>query len=76
MKYLSSRIFYAIFLYVLLMTLIFLKKPALLFNKDGEIKQFGLNKEKDNTIYSIGVLSVILAIISFYIFCIIDVIFR
>ena len=74
MKYLQSRIFYSIFLYTLLITLIFIKKPLLLFHPNGEMKQFGL--KTNESIYTIGVLSVVLAIVSFYIFCIIDIIFR
>jgi len=73
MKYLQSRIFYAIFLYILALTIIFIKKPLLLFHQNGEIKAFGLHKNE--TIYSIGVMSIVLAIICFYIFCIIDIIF-
>ena len=74
MKYLSSRIFYAIFLYILILTLIFLKKPKMFFEDDGEIKQFGLKKEQ--TIYSVGVFSIVLSIICFYIFCVIDMVFE
>ena len=74
MKYLSGRIFYAIFLYILILTLIFLKKPKMFFEDDGEIKQFGLKKEQ--TIYSVGVFSIVLAIICFYIFCVIDMVFE
>lgn len=74
MKYLSSRIFYAIFLYILVMTLIFLKKPTMFFDENGEIKNFGLKKHE--TIYSIGVLTIVLAIICFYIFCVIDMVFN
>jgi len=74
MKYLQSRIFYAIFLYVLILTIVFIKKPLLLFHPNGEIKQFGLHKNE--SIYSVGVLSIVLAIVSFYIFCIIDIVFN
>ena len=74
MKYLSSRIFYAIVLYILLMTLIFLKKPSLLFHPNGSIKSFGLNENQ--TIYSVGIMSIVLSVICFYIFCLIDIIFR
>jgi hypothetical protein len=74
MKYLSSRIFYAIFLYVLIMTLIFLKKPSMLFEKNGEIKNFGL--KKNETMYSVGVLTIVLAIVCFYLFCVIDMVFK
>ena len=44
------------------------------FEDDGEIKQFGLKKEQ--TIYSVGVFSIVLAIICFYIFCVIDMVFE
>ena len=74
MKYLSSRIFYAIFLYILIMTLIFLKKPSMLFEKNGEIKNFDL--KKNETMYSVGVLTIVLAIVCFYLFCVIDMIFK
>jgi hypothetical protein len=73
MKYLQSRIFYSIFLYILILTIVFIKKPSLLFHPTGEIKQFGLNKNE--SIYSVGGFSIVLAIICFYIFCIIDIIF-
>jgi hypothetical protein len=56
------------------MTLIFLKKPTLLFDEQGEIKSFGIKKEE--TIYSVGVLTVVLAIVSFYLFCVIDMVFK
>ena len=74
MKYLSSRIFYAIFLYLLIMTLIFLKRPTMFFEENGEIKNFGL--KKDETMYSVGVFTVVLAIICFYLFCVIDMVFK
>ena len=74
MKYLSSRILYAILLYILLMTLIYTVKPKLIFNNDGTIKNYGV-KNKD-TIYSLGVISVVLAIVSFYFFCLVDLIFN
>ncbi len=74
MKYLSSRIFYAIFLYVLIMTLIFLKKPKMLFEENGDIKSFGL--KKNETMYSVGVFTVVLSILCFYLFCVIDMVFK
>lgn len=68
------------------MTLIFMKKPKLIFTSDGQIRSFGvtssnnensLEKEDGNkTIYSLGVITVVLAIVCFYILCIIDLIFE
>jgi len=74
MSYLSSRIFYAIILYISIMTLLFIKKPLLLFDQHGNIKTFGVGNNR--TIYSVGVLTVVTAILSFYLFCVIDMIFE
>lgn len=69
----NSRIVYAIFFYILLVVLIVLSKPSIMFEKNGEIKQFGIGEDK--TMFSLGVFTVILAIISYYIFCLVDMIF-
>ena len=74
MKYLSSRIIYSILLYVLIMSLIYVVKPKIIFNDNGSIKSYGI--QKNQTMYSLGVVSVILAIVSFYFFCVIDLIFN
>lgn len=70
----SPRILYAILFYILLLTIIYLKKPSMVFNHDGSFKSFGLSN--DDTLYSIGTLSVVLSIVSFYIFALIDYIFN
>jgi hypothetical protein len=44
-----------------------------MFEKDGELKQFGIGQ--DQTMFSFGIFTVVLAIGSFYLFCLIDVIF-
>jgi hypothetical protein len=74
MKYLKSRIAYSITLYILIMILLFTMKPKFIFNDDGSLKSYGVNDES-KTIYSLGVISISAAIISFYFFCIIDLIF-
>lgn len=73
MKYINTRIIYSILFYVLLIVLIILAKPSIIFEMDGSIKTFGIGEEK--TMFSMGVLTVILAILSFYVFCMIDMIF-
>ncbi len=75
MKYLNSRITYSITLYVLIMVLLFTIKPKFIFKEDGSIKGYGVN-DKDKTIYSLGVISISAAIVAFYLFCIIDVVFK
>lgn len=73
MNYLNLRIVHSILFYVLLMILLFIAKPSVMFEKSGEIKQFGIGYDK--TMFSFGVFTVVIAIFSFYIFCVIDIIF-
>jgi hypothetical protein len=69
----SSRLVYTILFYLLIIIALFITKPKLLFDDNNQIKSFGF---RDNeTLYSIGVISTILAILSYYIFTIIDYIF-
>tara|TARA_B110000977_G_C10702235_1_gene347839 strand:+ start:129 stop:284 length:156 start_codon:yes stop_codon:yes gene_type:complete len=50
-------------------------KPKIAFDETGDIRQFGVHSKSD-TIYSIGVLSIVMAIIIFYLFCVIDLMFN
>lgn len=67
------RIVYSVIFFVLLMTLVYITKPTLLFKKDESIRDFGLNKKE--TVFSLGVFTALSAILSFYFFCMIDLIF-
>lgn len=73
MKYINTRIIYSILFYVLLIILIILAKPSVMFERDGSLKQFGIGDDK--TMFSLGVFTVVLAVLSFYVFCMIDLIF-
>jgi hypothetical protein len=73
MAFVNSRIVYATLFYVLLVILIVLAKPSIIFEKDGSIKPFGVGEDK--TMFSLGVFSIVLAIVSYYIFCLVDMIF-
>lgn len=73
MNCLNSRIVYSIIFYILLMVLITISKPSVMFEKNGSLKMFGVGYDK--TMFSFGVFSVVLAIMSFYVFCIIDLVF-
>ena len=75
MKYLNSRISYSVTLYVLIMVLVFTMKTKFIFNEDGSIKSYGVNDDK-KTIYSLGVISISAAILAFYFFCIVDIVFK
>jgi len=69
----NSRIIYAILFYVLLIILIVSAKPSIIFESDGSIKPFGIGEEK--TMFSMGTFTVVLALVSYYIFCLVDLVF-
>lgn len=69
----SSRVIYSVLFYLLLMILIYVSKPSILFDEKGNIRFFGIGDDK--TMFSLGVLTVVIAVVSFYIFCIIDLVF-
>lgn len=71
---LNTRLIYATAFFILLISLIATTKPNLLFERDGSIKPFGIGEDK--TMFSFGVITVVIAILSFYFFCVIDVIFK
>ena len=70
----KSRISYSIVVYVMSMMLVFLTKPEIAFDRNGDLKNFGVS-QKNDTIYSVGVMAVTLAIVVFYTFCMIDLVF-
>jgi hypothetical protein len=45
----------------------------MIYDESGKPKEFGIGDEK--TMFSLGVLTVVLAVLCFYTFCIIDLIF-
>lgn len=73
MNYLNSRIIYSVLFYVLLMLLIVISRTSLMFDEKGALRPFGVGYDK--TMFSFGVFSVVLAVLSFYLFCIIDLVF-
>lgn len=70
-----KRIIYSVLFYVLLMILVVLSKPSFIFkeNNGAELKPFGIGADK--TMFSFGVFAVVMAIVSFYLFAVIDMIF-
>lgn len=70
----SSRLIYTVIFYLLLMVIIFMQKPRIIFNEDNSLKNFGFGENQ--TLYSMGTFSIVIAIISFYIFALIDYIFN
>lgn len=62
-----SRIFNAIFIFFVFISIIIIIKPSFIFKKNGEMKQFGVNSEKEQTVFHFGVVTIAIAILSFWI---------
>ena len=67
----NGRIIYSTLLFTMLMILVYLQKPTMMFRRDDALKSFGINKN----IVSLGVFTIVCAIISFYVFAMVDLIF-
>ena len=61
----NNKIIVAIFIYVLLYSMINILKPAFMYNPDGSIKQFGVGYRK-KTIIPMWLISILIAIISYF----------
>lgn len=71
---LNTRLLYSIVFFILLITLVHMSKLSVIFDKDGKLRPYGIGENK--TMFSFGVFTVVLAILSFYFFCVIDIIFK
>jgi hypothetical protein len=74
MKFLSTRVVYSVLFYSLTQLLLVTAKPSVIFERNGDIKPFGVGSHK--TMFSYGVFSVVLAILCFYVFALIDLVFQ
>lgn len=71
---LSQRVIYSITFYLLVVALLFVTRPALAFNPDGSVKSFGVGE--GSSIFSVAVLVCAVAVLCFYAFCIVDIVFK
>ena len=56
----------ALFIYTILMLAILLIRPKFLFDKENKLKRFGLGTSPNTTIFPLWVISIIFAILSYY----------
>jgi hypothetical protein len=68
----KARTIYAFAFYVLLCTLLYVAKPAFLFHPDGSLKRLGTRG--DESMFSAMILLSVLAVLSYYLFVLIDVV--
>lgn len=71
-KWYAARVLYSILFYVLAMALLIASQPRAVFNDDRSPRAFGVGPGK--TVFSLGVVAVSLAILSFYMFALIDLV--
>jgi vacuolar-type H+-ATPase subunit I/STV1 len=68
-----SRLGYGVAFFAMAMLIVFVSKPVTTFDEDGNVRPFGL--QEGETLFSLGVVTVVLAVVSFYIFALIDLVF-
>jgi len=57
-------VFFSSVMFVVCMYIIYMYKPEFLFDPEGDLKPFGVHESE--TIYSLGVISCVLAVLLFY----------
>lgn len=66
----AKRVIYSILFFIAIMSIIIVTKPKSFYHTDGKLKGFGMYG--DDTLFSMGFVTIIVAISVFYLFCIID----
>jgi hypothetical protein len=72
-------VLYSSLFFVLLMVLIGVAKPALLFKPDGSLRPFGTRHrgaQPHTTVVSLGVVTVAAAVLSMFVFSLIDLVYE
>lgn len=72
----ASRVLYAGLFFTLAMALVYVSKPQLLFQADkGEPRPFNATGKDGGTIFPIGVVTAVIAVLSIAIFAVIDLVY-
>jgi hypothetical protein len=71
--YPPARVVYATLFFLLTMALLLISKPPPLFFPDGSVKPFGVGERR--TVFPLGVITTVVAVLSMYTFTLIDVIY-
>ena len=65
LKILKSPLYLSIIIYLLIMGLLVFYKPTIMFHTDGSVKDTGLGE--GNSIYSFPIISILIAILIYFI---------
>ena len=71
-----ARVIYSSLFFVLTMLLLLVARPRALFEPDGRAREFGTGGVDGRTVFPVGVVVVLAAVLSMYTFAMIDVVFR
>jgi hypothetical protein len=69
----AARVVYSTLFFLLAMTLVLVSKPPPLFSPEGHVRPFGVGPH--STVYPLGVVTVVVAVLSMFIFTLIDVVY-
>lgn len=69
----NTRLVYSCSFFLLSFVLVVISKPSMIFDKYGRVKELGSGPYKDKTMFSLGVVTMLLATICFYVFCFMDI---
>ena len=61
------RLLIAIVLYILIVAIILFTKPSIMFNANGDIKKWGIERDEDTSIFSPMIVFPVIAIICYYV---------
>jgi hypothetical protein len=68
-----ARVIYSIAFFVLIMILLTISKPSAVFAPDGSVRPFGVGQ--DGTVFPLGVVTVVVAVMAMYTFSMIDLLY-
>lgn len=72
-----ARVVYSTLFFVLTMALILVARPRTLFKPDGSAKEFGTGgHDQGRTVFPLGVVVVLVAVLSLYTFAMIDLVYH
>lgn len=74
MSIFNTRVLYALDIYLLVIILILVAKPAIFFKDKHTIRPFGAGGPKEKTVFSLGIATAVIAIASYYLVTVIDMV--
>ena len=71
----NTRLIYSSSFFLLVFVLVVVSKPDFVFDKQGRLKELGTGPSPEKTMLPLGIVTLMLAIVCFYVFCFMDIAF-